>query len=260
MCRLAIILGLLCGFAPGVLAQPAVGSAAPNFTLNLAGGGGSVTLSNYLGEVVYLNFFGATCPVCIEDGPLSQEIYEMYDSVSDVNIFGIDVWNLPSFYVNTTFRTNSTIQYPLMYNGRATGIAYNMEVESVPSTTDIEHRGHLVIDQQGIIRYYAIYDPLGVEQQQEIIATIESLLDPCAGVPLDPPQSAVMLFNDSTQELKFCWQPTPCASRYLVYRSVAGDWNDTELFGTTTDAFLPLPNYPEGMYIFRVVAERIGNN
>lgn len=253
--RLALILVL--GLTLSASAQPVIGSAAPNFTLNLAGGGGSVTLANWIGDVVYINFLGATCPDCIADGFLSEEVYDMFAANENLHVIGIDVWNLPSVFVNTTFRANSGITYPLLITGRATGIAYNMEVEPVPSTQDVEHRGHVIIDQQGVIRYYARYNPFGVEQQQEIIALLNTLLDPCANLPqLDPPREATMRMNDDGSDIKLSWQPVPCATHYLVYRSLTGDWNDAEMLGETCDFAFPVHPTENELAIYRIVAQR----
>ncbi len=253
MCRFAIVLTCLLGFGMGLQAQPFIGSPAPNFTLNLSSGG-SVTLSSMLGEVVYLNFFGATCPICIEDGWISEEIYQMFRSNSEFNIYGIDVWNLPAPYVNTSFRAASGITYPLLVTGRATGIAYNLETNPVPSPTDVEHRGHIIIDRQGIMRYYAIYDPLDTTQQTEMINLINSLLDPCYNAPLDPPSEVVMIQPDEGPT-KLCWHSVPCASRYLIFKSVLGDWSDEMYIGESTELIYPIQELTEEFAIYRVVAE-----
>lgn len=238
-------------------AQPAVGTAAPNFTLNLSTGG-SVSLSSMFGEVVYLNFFGATCGDCIADGFLSEEVYDMFVTNSEFNIYGIEVWHLPTPYINTTFRANSGITYPLLIQGRPTAIAYNMEVEPTPSPTDVEHRGHVIIDRQGIIRYYAIYNPFDATQQAEIIAMLNTLLDPCFGIPeLDAPREAAMIRMDEFGPLKICWDPVPCATRYLIFRSLSGDWTDETIVGVTPEVVYHLELTEDSLATFRVVAERI---
>lgn len=255
MCKFAIVLTCLIGLGMDLVAQPVIGSVAPNFTLNLVNGGGPITLANFAGEVVYLNFFGATCSDCIEDGPLSEEVYDMFVTDSNFNIFGLDVWNLPAPYVNTTFRANAGITYPLLGSARTTGYAYNMETVSVPSMTDNEHRGHVIIDQQGIIRYYAIYNPLGTPQQTEIIDMIEMLLDPCGSISeLDPPGEAIIVIPESGP-VKVCWNYVPCATRYLIFRSILGDWSDEEMLGTTTEYIFALEDTMAESASFRIVAE-----
>ncbi len=253
MCRFAIVLTCLLWLGMDTFAQPAIGTAAPNFTLNRSNsGGGSVTLSSMLGEVVYLNFFGATCPVCVSDGWISEEIFHMFETNSDFNIYGIDVWNLPQTYVNTTFRANSGITYPLLVQGRNTGIAYNMETSSVPSPTDIEHRGHVIIDRQGIIRYYAIFDPLDAVQQHEMICALKSLLE------LTPPRpiNLSLAVMDEEGPLRLSWPPdTTCPLRYTIYRSISGDWTDIELLGTTLEPVFIVDQLEDYAATYHVTSE-----
>ncbi|MBL0062025.1 MAG: TlpA family protein disulfide reductase [bacterium] len=230
-----------------------IGSAAPNFTLTRSNpGGGTVTLSSLLGEVVYINFFGATCPICISDAWISEQIYQQFLTNPSFNMLGIDVWNLPAAYVNTTFRANTGITYPLLVNGRSTGIAYNMETNPVPSPTDVEHRGHVIIDQQGIIRYYAIYDPLDTLQQREMICVLKSLLDMA---PARPMNAAISVLEESST-LRLSWLPdTTCPLRYTIYKSVTGDWTDLEIIGATTEPVFLIETLPDSMATYHVTAE-----
>ncbi len=236
-------------------AQPVVGTAAPNFTLSRSNpGGGTVTLSSMLGEVVYINFFGATCPVCISDAWISEQIYQLFLDNSSFNMLGIDVWNLPAAYVNTTFRANTGITYPLLVNGRNTGIAYNMETNPVPSPTDIEHRGHVIIDQQGIIRYYAIYDPLDTLQQTEMICVLKTLLEE----PPARPMNAAISVLEETGSLRLSWLPdTTCSLRYTILKSLTGDWEDAEIVGTTTESVFLIETIVDSLATFHVTAEHV---
>lgn len=250
MCRFAIVLTCLLGLTLTVVAQPAIGTAAPNFTLNNVNGSGPVSLSSFLGEVVLLNFFGATCGDCIEDAPLTEAIYQMYQTNPDFNIIGIDVWNLPAVYVNGTFRAQTGVTYTLLANGRTTGYAYNMEVNPVPSATDNEHCGYVIVDREGIMRHYWIYHPFDVTQQQEIICALNRML----AIPPSVPQRVVILTNDDGDPFKLCWDPVPCATNYLVFRSLAGDWSDETLVESTTLYVYSIAEVPFGLTMYRVVA------
>jgi peroxiredoxin len=248
--RFAVILICLLGLATVASAQPAIGTAAPNFTLNRSNGG-SETLSNYLGEVVLLDFFGATCGDCIADAPLVQDVYEMFATNSDFNMIGIDVWNLPAPYVNTTFRAQTGITFTLLVNGRTTGYAYNMETNPVPSATDNEHRGIVLIDRQGIMRNYWIYTPFDVPEQQQIVQELQCELSEL----LDAPQAAALVLVDE-DTCKLCWHLVPCASRYTVFRSLTHDWTDETIIGTTTTEVFILNIHDFERAAYRVVAER----
>lgn len=257
MNRLAVMVICAFGLAGSLKAWPAPGMIAPEFALDgsLTGPADSIRLSALLGEVVYINFFGATCPICQSDGWLSEQIYDTFATNSEVNIFGIDVWNGPAFYLNGTFRTLTGITYPLLINGRTTGYAYDMENEPVPSPTDNEGRGHIVIDQQGVIQYYQNYNDFDETHRDEIIATIRALLfDPCDGITeLETPIGAAMVFSEVG--LKFCWTPVPCATRYIVTRSLTGDFSDEEIVDIVTGNITVIDPQDE-FAVFRVIAER----
>ena len=51
-----------------------IGDIAPNFTLN-GPDGRKVSLSDYRGRTVMLNFWYATCPGCIQETPAMQQFY-----------------------------------------------------------------------------------------------------------------------------------------------------------------------------------------
>ena len=54
-----------------------VGEAAPDFTLvNMEGD--MVSLSDYLGQVVIINFWATWCPPCREEKPTMERLYQKY--------------------------------------------------------------------------------------------------------------------------------------------------------------------------------------
>ncbi|HEX2623170.1 MAG TPA: TlpA disulfide reductase family protein [Phototrophicaceae bacterium] len=53
---------------PGIMNQP-----APDFTLTTLDGSKTVTLKDYLGRVVFINFWGTWCPPCVEELPTLQK-------------------------------------------------------------------------------------------------------------------------------------------------------------------------------------------
>ncbi len=56
----------------------AVGEAAPDFTLvNMDGE--MVSLSDYLGHVVVINFWATWCPPCREEKPTMESLYQKYE-------------------------------------------------------------------------------------------------------------------------------------------------------------------------------------
>lgn len=56
-----------------------VGDTAPDFSLSLLNGD-QVSLSDYRGKPVFVNFWATWCHYCVEEMPLIQESYELYSS------------------------------------------------------------------------------------------------------------------------------------------------------------------------------------
>ena len=66
-----------------------VGKAAPAFTLSRLDGAGPISLSQYAGKVVVLNFWASWCVPCKQENPALVRVYERYRG-SDVVLIGID--------------------------------------------------------------------------------------------------------------------------------------------------------------------------
>ncbi|UXP31551.1 redoxin domain-containing protein [Reichenbachiella agarivorans] len=139
MKKLTILFALIISCS-GIQAQ-VVGDAAPDFTLDLLGGG-SFKLSDQKGKVVSLFLFGNACPHCKTNGPNTEtDIYSVYKNYVDFVAIGGDTWDGNSSAVES-FRTDTNITYPL---GLKAG-----SLESLFSST---YDRLIIIDKEGIIRY-----------------------------------------------------------------------------------------------------------
>ncbi|MBI4187119.1 MAG: redoxin domain-containing protein [Chloroflexi bacterium] len=75
--------------ASGRPGQLQVGSPAPDFTLtDLAGN--QVSLSDFRGKAVFINFWATWCPPCREEMPEIEAIYQKYKD-RDVAVIGVDI-------------------------------------------------------------------------------------------------------------------------------------------------------------------------
>ena len=71
------------------LPAPEVGRLAPDFTL-IDLEGNSVTLSDFRGKVIFINFWASWCPPCRAEMPEIEAVYQEYKS-KDVVFIGIDL-------------------------------------------------------------------------------------------------------------------------------------------------------------------------
>ncbi len=68
---------------------PEVGRLAPDFTL-IDLEGDSVTLSDFQGKAVFINFWATWCPPCRAEMPEIEAVYQEYKS-KDVVVIGVDL-------------------------------------------------------------------------------------------------------------------------------------------------------------------------
>lgn len=100
-----------------------IGESAPDFTYTSLDGE-SITLSQQNGKVVYLFFFGANCPHCRANGPVTQtQIYQAFDDNPNFIALGLDTWNTSASSVNN-FKSVTGITYPLLLNAQKSLIDY----------------------------------------------------------------------------------------------------------------------------------------
>src|SRR6266446_6959288 len=88
-----IIAGLLRPNSPQATSTIALqaGSTAPNFTLTTPGGK-RISLSDYRGKHVMLNFWYATCPGCLTEIPRIQKFYAtQHTAGKDAVILGMNI-------------------------------------------------------------------------------------------------------------------------------------------------------------------------
>lgn len=85
---LAVVLTLAFRRDPHDIKTGTVGKPAPAFTLADLAGHGSISLDQYTGKVVVLNFWASWCVPCKEENPALTEVWERYRD-TDVVLVGI---------------------------------------------------------------------------------------------------------------------------------------------------------------------------
>ena len=85
---LALVLTLAFGRDPHDIRTGTVGKPAPAFTLPSLAGGATVSLDQYKGKIVVLNFWASWCIPCKEENPALTEVWERYRG-TDVVLIGV---------------------------------------------------------------------------------------------------------------------------------------------------------------------------
>jgi len=122
--------------------QRFVGNPAPDFTLKTATGG-TVTLSQFHGKVVFLNFWATWCAPCKQEMPVFQELIDGRIP-ANATVLAVDADPLESADDVNTFETSLKVKIPSALDIDGT-VSALYQVIAKPRT--------FVIDQSGIIRY-----------------------------------------------------------------------------------------------------------
>lgn len=132
---------------------PEVGRLAPDFTLTDLEGN-SVTLSDFRGKVVFLNFWTQWCPSCRAEMPEIEAVYQEYKS-QDVVVIGVDIllWEIFRGYdesevrqyvqqggYNWTFVLDTTGEVSTNYGITAIPSSFFLDREGIIKTMKVDGR------------------------------------------------------------------------------------------------------------------------
>jgi thiol-disulfide isomerase/thioredoxin len=145
--------------------------------------GDTVCLSDFLGKVVLIDFFGYSCPICQSHRADLEALHQQFSGDPDFQMIGVDVWNGPSFFVWAVYGGCNVppceVTYPLLIYG---GINDVNDDYCMPTPDD--DRGYVVVDKDGIIRSYTHLNDFEDEAVQAAIAdTIAAYLNPAPPPP-----------------------------------------------------------------------------
>lgn len=130
--------------------EEAVGVDAPSFTYTSLSNT-QVSLSDYSGKVVYLFFYGANCPHCISNGPITEsQIYQTFKDDENFVALGLDTWNL-SASANTSFQNSTGISYTLLLNARQSLVDYYGNAGSYDRSVVISADGKIAYKGSGFV-------------------------------------------------------------------------------------------------------------
>lgn len=123
------------------LAVPALADTtgpAPPFTL-AARGGGTVSLAQYKGQVVMINFWASWCGPCRQEMPLLESIYKKYNKLG-FTMLGVNVE--PDAKAADAWLKDMTVTFPIVYDPDSK-VSKAYDVAGMPSTVFIDRNGNL---------------------------------------------------------------------------------------------------------------------
>jgi peroxiredoxin len=131
-----------------IVSLPAVAGGgsgpAPQFTLN-ARGGNSLSLSQYKGQVVMLNFWASWCGPCRQEMPLLENIYKKYNKMG-FTMIGVNVE--PDSKAADDWLKQTPVSFPVIYDKDST-VSKAYDVSGMPSTVIIDRKGNIRVLHRG---------------------------------------------------------------------------------------------------------------
>jgi peroxiredoxin len=119
------------------LAGPA-GSPAPAFTL-ASSSGSDVSLTQYKGQVVMINFWASWCGPCRQEFPLLDSIYRKYSRMG-FTLLGVNVE--PDSQAANEWLKQTPVSFPILYD-KESKVSKLYDVAGMPSTVLIDRSGKL---------------------------------------------------------------------------------------------------------------------
>src|SRR6516165_7818334 len=120
-------------------ALPALaGSAgpAPSFSLP-ARDGATVSLAQYKGQVVMINFWASWCGPCRQEMPLLESIYKKYNKLG-FTMLGVNVE--PDSNAANEWLKQTPVSFPILYD-KESKVSKAYDVATMPSTVIIDRSG-----------------------------------------------------------------------------------------------------------------------
>ena len=140
--NIAVIVAALTLSLPA-LAGTATGPA-PAFTL-AARSGQDVSLAQYRGQVVMINFWASWCGPCRQEMPLLESIYKKYNKMG-FTMLGVNVE--PDSNAANEWLKATPVSFPILYD-RDSKVSKLYDVAGMPSTVIIDRSGKLRVLHRG---------------------------------------------------------------------------------------------------------------
>ena len=111
---------------------------APPFTL-AAKGGSNVSLAQYKGQVVMINFWASWCGPCRQEMPLLESMYKKYNKLG-FTLLGVNVE--PDSKAADEWLKATPVSFPILFDTDSK-VSKLYEVAGMPSTVIIDRNGNV---------------------------------------------------------------------------------------------------------------------
>jgi thiol-disulfide isomerase/thioredoxin len=143
--RIATMLALLLS-VPALAGSSASSGPAPQFTLE-SRNGPKVSLAQYKGQVVMLNFWASWCGPCRQEMPLLENIYSKYKKMGFV-LVGVNVEPDSKDAEGFLKGLQAPVSFPVIYDKDST-VSKAYDVQGMPSTVIIDRKGNIRVLHRG---------------------------------------------------------------------------------------------------------------
>jgi thiol-disulfide isomerase/thioredoxin len=134
--RIAALTAALMVSLPVLAAAPS--GPAPAFTLTERGGS-QLSLAQYKGQVVMLNFWASWCGPCKTEMPLLENIYKKYNKMG-FTLIGVNVE--PDSKDADAWLKQTPVSFPVIYD-KDSKVSKMYDVSGMPSTVIIDRKGNI---------------------------------------------------------------------------------------------------------------------
>jgi peroxiredoxin len=141
--RIAAIVAALSVSLPALAGSSTI-SPAPAFTL-ASRAGQDVSLAQYRGQVVMINFWASWCGPCRQEMPLLESIYKKYNKMG-FTMLGVNVE--PDSNAANEWLRATPVSFPILYD-RDSKVSKLYDVAGMPSTVIIDRSGKLRVLHRG---------------------------------------------------------------------------------------------------------------